>query len=99
MYTDVLTFCGSSGLLLGIWERARRGRGKSPASDDLSWRRYMGNCLELCDEFSTGNLLVLYLHHRSTTLESMTSGDANKCSLLGVASQHATWKRIVCKVF
>ncbi|KAH7026732.1 uncharacterized protein B0I36DRAFT_248007, partial [Microdochium trichocladiopsis] len=82
----------SIGLLLTFWELTRKGRPaerKPHSNDEEDWRKHTNSCLELCDEFSEGNLLVLNLHHRWTILESMTSGDASlrtsKCHAQTVA--------------
>jgi hypothetical protein len=37
----------------------------------------MTACLELCDEFSHGNVLLVYLYRRRAGLETMSSGDAS----------------------
>ncbi|KXJ86956.1 hypothetical protein Micbo1qcDRAFT_152534 [Microdochium bolleyi] len=86
----------SIGLLLTFWDltrRARRTECRTPSADDENWRGITNACLELCDEFSAGNLMVLNLYHRRTTLESMTSGDAS----LRTAKSHA--QTIACLTF
>jgi hypothetical protein len=35
-------------------------------------------CIQLAREFSDGNIMLIYLYHRRSTLESLISGDASK---------------------
>ncbi|KAJ1324610.1 transcriptional regulatory protein GAL4 [Microdochium nivale] len=73
----------SIGLLFTFWDltrRARRTECKPSSEDAESWariREILHNCLDLCDDYSSGNLILLNLTHRRTMLESMTSGDAS----------------------
>lgn len=52
------------------------------SKDDDQWRliarKGIRLCIELAKSFNDGNLLLMYLCHRRTIMESMASGDAGK---------------------
>ncbi|KAI0123391.1 hypothetical protein BJ170DRAFT_587235, partial [Xylariales sp. AK1849] len=82
-------FCGpnlrweSLGLLFNYWDLGQsRLQRNDPRPREIYPTRTTQECLILCvelgQEFSDGNLFLVYLKYRRTTLESCISGDASR---------------------